>query len=213
MNPQLKLKFYLDHCLSTLSAKPSPEFQKDFVLEVTKRFIDPLELDKQAKILNLDCGAGHFMEHMVDQGYNNVKGYTLVRADLEACQSKKLSVELKDTNLLPETDESCDLIFARTCLVQSPFPYITLLEYNRVLKPNGILYFEVPQPDCESQQELMRHNFSVMGFKMWNSLVERCGFQGQWHSYEFNLLPKDAPPLAEKYLIFVLKRKRSADIK
>jgi SAM-dependent methyltransferase len=105
-------------------------------------------------------------------------------------------------------------LFCRHSLEHSPFPYITLIEYNRVLKPRGVLYVEVPAPDCELAHEKNRNHFSIMGRQMWLSLLERTGFDVEWHEYEFPLQFEDDRGTAkEQYYIFVCRRRRPMDIK
>jgi SAM-dependent methyltransferase len=117
-------------------------------------------------------------------------------------------------NFLSDADESVDLLFCRHSLEHSPFPYITLIEYNRVLKPCGVLYVEVPAPDCELAHERNRNHFSIMGRQMWLSLLERTGFDVEWHEYEFPVnFADDRGTVQERYYIFVCRRRRPMDIK
>jgi hypothetical protein len=89
-----------------------------------------------------------------------------------------------------------------------------LIEYNRVLKPRGVLYVEVPAPDCEMLHEINRNHFSIMGKQMWLSLLERTGFDVEWHEYEFPVnFTDDRGTVKEQYYIFVCRRKRPMDIK
>ena len=117
-------------------------------------------------------------------------------------------------NFLDDRDESIDLLFCRHSLEHSPFPYITLLEYNRVLKNNGKLYIEVPEPDCDVAHEENRNHYSIMGRKMWLSLLQRTGFDVQWAEYGFPVdFTDDRGSVNEKYYVFVCTKKRSVDVK
>ena len=74
-------------------------------------------------------------------------GVTLNAADVEACQRQGYRVLEMDQSFLDFPDEQFDLVWCRHCLEHSIFPYFTLHEFRRVLKPGGWLYVEVPAPD------------------------------------------------------------------
>jgi SAM-dependent methyltransferase len=214
MNPALKLKFYYDHVLGTVYAEGESPYHDTITQDVVKRFIDPLNLPKDAKILDLGCGVGYFLDCMKERNYTNVTGIGLNNDDLELCKNKGHTVIRGDMNFLANPDESIDLLFSRHSLEHSPFPYITLLEYNRVLKPNAKLYIEVPQPDCELQHETNKNHYSIFGLNMWLNLLARTGFDATWHTYEFPVeFADDRGKKHEKYYIFVCNRKRPVDIK
>lgn len=216
LNLQLKLKFYYDHVLGTVYSEGESPFHKTITDDVIKRFIQPLDLAKDVKILDLGCGPGYFLNEMKSLGYTNVEGVSLSVDDCNLCMKNGHRVRRADMNFLDDKDESVDLLFCRHSLEHSPFPYITLLEYNRVLRPNGHLYIEVPQPDCEQSHETNKNHYSILGKTMWLSLLQRTGYDVTWYEYEFPVTFTDgrAPAQAlEKYFIFVCQRRRSVDIK
>jgi SAM-dependent methyltransferase len=215
MNTQLKLKFYYEHVLGTVYAEGDSPFHRTITEDVVTRFIDPLDLPKTNVIRDLGCGPGYFLDLMGARGFTNVRGITLSAEDLALCANKGHQDLVRgDMNFLSDADESVDLLFCRHSLEHSPFPYITLIEYNRVLKPGGVLYVEVPAPDCELAHEKNRNHFSIMGRQMWLSLLERTGFDVEWHEYEFPLQFEDDRGTAkEQYYIFVCRRRRPMDIK
>lgn len=216
MNLALKLKFYYDHVLGTVYTEGESAFHKTITHDVIERFIQPMSLAPDARILDLGSGPGYFLDKMKELGYTNTEGITLSIEDYNTCVSKGHRMRRADMNFLADRDESVDLLFCRHSLEHSPFPYITLLEYNRVLRPNGRLYIEVPQPDCEQAHEDNKNHYSIMGRKMWLSLLRRTGFDVSWHEYEFPItFQDDREPnsVVEKYYIFVCTRRRAADIK
>lgn len=213
MNAQLKLKFYYDHVLTQVYAEGESAFHKDITQDVVKRFVDPLNVPKTAKILDLGCGPGYFLDTMKAQGYTDVTGLTMSTEDFDANTAKGNSVQRSDMNFLADRDETVDMLFCRHSLEHSPFPYITLLEYNRVLKPNGHLYIEVPQPDCERPHEDNRNHYSILGRSMWLNLLKRTGFDVTWYDYEVPIQYPDGTQFLEKYYIFVCQRKRPVDVK
>lgn len=215
MNNNVKLKFYYDHVLGTVYAEGESPFHKVITKDVVERFIVPENIDKNANGIDLGCGPGYFLDEMKDLGYTQIKGISLSKDDIDLCVSKGHTVVCSDMNFLNEADESVDLLFCRHSLEHSPFPYITLLEYNRVLKPGALLYIEVPAPDCDQRHEDNRNHFSILGRSMWLSLLQRTGFVASWYDYEFEI-KFDAEPgkvALEKYFIFVCRKKMSVDIK
>lgn len=213
MNLPVKLKFYYDHVLGTIYNEEESGYHQTVTEDVVDRFIVPENVPKDAKILDLGCGRGYFLDKMKTLNYTNVTGVTLSREDVTHCTTKGHTVQLRDMNFLSERDESVDMLFARHSLEHSPFPYITLLEYNRVLKSNGLLYIEVPAPDCDRPHETNKNHYSILGRSMWLSLLQRTGFDISWHEYELPIVFNDGATFQEKYYIFVCRRRRSADIK
>jgi SAM-dependent methyltransferase len=209
----VKLKFYYEFVLGQVYAEGNSPFHRTITYDVIERFVDPLNLNQQCKILDLGCGPGYFLEAMRDRGYSDVTGITLSPEDIESCRSRDLQVEQRDMNFLRETDESVDMLFCRHSLEHSPFPYITLLEYNRVLRPRGILYIEVPRPDCERPHESNANHYSILGRTMWLNLMKRSGFDVDWYEYDFPVKTSDGQTFQEQYYIFVCRRIRPVDVK
>lgn len=214
MNTQLRIKFYYDHILSQVYSEGHSLLHREITADVVTRFIDPMNLRKSSRILDLGCGPGYFLDEMKKRGYTDVTGLSLSQDDTDICAANGHRVERSDMNFLTARDESVDLLFCRHSLEHSPFPYITLLEYNRVLKSNGRLYIEVPAPDCDQSHETNRNHYSIMGRTMWLSLLQRSGFDVEWYDYKFPITFSDGrEPVTESYYVFVATRKRPVDVK
>lgn len=214
MSTALKLKFYYDHVLGQVYAEGHAPFHQSITKDVVAKFIDPLNIPKDANILDLGCGPGYFLDEMTARGYTNLTGIGLSDEDLAICSNNGHQVRKSDMNFLDDRDESVDLLFCRHSLEHSPFPYITLLEYNRILKNNGKLYVEVPEPNCDVAHEENKNHYSIMGRKMWLSLLQRTGFDVSWAEYGFPVdFTDERGSVNEKYYIFVCAKKRSVDVK
>lgn len=214
MSAALKLRWYYEEVLTHVYAEGESPYHRDCTRDVIERFIEPLSLPRHANIIDLGCGVGYFMEEMRERGYNRVTGMTLSPDDLEVCLAKRLNVYQRDMNFLDDETETVDLLFSRHSLEHSPFPYITLLEYNRVLKPNAYLYIEVPQPGNARNHEDNVNHYSIMGRDMWLSLLKRTGFDVSWYDYMLPIkMPDQEEAVEEHYYIFVCKRRRSVDVK
>lgn len=171
-----KIERYYDYILTQVYDEGESPFHKNLTKQVVDGFVLPLNLPKEAVILDVGCGPGYFLDEMVAAGYHNLLGTTYSDGDIALCASKGHSVLPMDISFLSHADKSVDLLFSRHSLEHSPFPYITLLEYNRVLKDGAVMYVEVPAPDCPRQHEYNVNHYSILGVRQWHALFQRSGF-------------------------------------
>ena len=213
MNDIVKLRFYYEYILGQVYDEGESPFHKQVTEDVVKKFIDPLDIPLDAYILDLGCGPGFFLDEMKTRGYTNSLGVTLSPDDYDLCNANGHQARKSDINFLEELDESVDLIFCRHAIEHSPFPYITLLEYNRVLKPHGKMYIEVPAPDSERIHENNKNHYSILGDAMWSSLLVRSGFDVNKFTYSCEVSNKNGDNWIEKSLIYMCERRFPIDIK
>jgi ubiquinone/menaquinone biosynthesis C-methylase UbiE len=218
----IKLKFYNEWIYAAhVYEEGENTFHKDLTTQMVQKYIDPLNLKKDAKILDLGCGAGYFLEMMKDRGYTDLTGVTLSPGDLKLCQDKGLTVKQYDMSFLPQQDgyydESVDFIFLRHALEHSPYPIFTLMEYNRVLKQFGKLYIEVPAPDCERKHEYNSNHYSILGQTQLVALLTRTGFNiDLFENVEFDVLDnnsKEQTSYREKYYAIIASKQKPIDVK
>lgn len=113
--------------------------------------IDFLKDDRAAApiIIDLGCGRGEWLEVLREQGLEAV-GVDTNEAQAEAARSLGLQVEIDDaiSYLSRQTDRSIDFISAFHLIEHLEFPVLThlLKECLRVLKPEGRLLLETPNP-------------------------------------------------------------------
>ena len=172
----VKFKLYYDFVLTQVYTEPESEYHKITTEEIYDLMIKPLKLKKTANILDVGCGPGYFLDIMKKNKYKNAVGTTLSKEDIKICEDKGHTVRREDISFLTDKDESLDFIFCRQVLEHSPFPYITLLEYNRVLKQGAKIYIETPQPNCVRNHEGNPNHYSVLTDKMLMNLIVRAGF-------------------------------------
>jgi len=213
MKDLVKLRFYYEHILSQRYDEGESPFHKQITEDVVKQFFDPLELPLDSYILDLGCGPGFFLDETKSRGYTNTLGVTLSPEDIKLCEQKEHSVKKSDISFLDELDESVDLIFCRHAIEHSPFPYITLLEYNRVLKPGAKMYIEVPAPDSDRQHEQNKNHYSILGDAMWASLLVRSGFNVEKYTYSCDVSNEKDEKWEEKSLIYMCERRFPVDVK
>jgi len=223
----IKLKFYNEWLYTAhVHEEGNSQMHAALTKQVVETYIDPMELPKDAHILDLGCGPGYFLDAMKERGYTNVTGVTLSPGDQQTCKDKGHNIKGYDLSFLPQRqgyyDESVDFIFLRHALEHSPYPIFSLMEYNRVLKQGAKIYIEVPAPDCDRKHEFNLNHYSIMGSTQLGALLTRCGFNiDQFNNLEFEASgpntetndPNDIVGFKEKYYCIVATKARPLDIK
>jgi cyclopropane fatty-acyl-phospholipid synthase-like methyltransferase len=221
----VKLKLYNEWLYTAhIHDEGDSQMHEALTKQVVENYIDPLELPKDAHILDLGCGPGYFLDEMKQREFTNLVGVTLSPGDTKICESKGHTVKPYDLSFLPQKDgyydESVDFIFVRHALEHSPYPIFSLMEYNRVLKQGSKIYIEVPAPDCERQHELNLNHYSILGSGQLGALLIRCGFNiDKFDNFEFDItIPNDKDPentkvFKEKYYCIVATKAKCLDLK
>jgi SAM-dependent methyltransferase len=224
----VKLRFYIDWLYNNhIYDEGESGYHKDLTAKFAEKYFDPMNLPLDAHILDLGCGPGYFLDEIKRRGYTNYTGVTLSPGDVALCESKGHRIKRYDLSFLPQRegydDESVDFIFLRHALEHSPFPIISLMEYNRVLKQFGKIYIEVPAPDCDRKHEFNLNHYSILGQQQLAALLIRCGFDiNAFDTVEFTLqIPEAAEegkdpevrPVKERFYCIVATKQRPLDIK
>ena len=220
----VKLKFYNEWLYTAhIYDEGESNFHKQLTDKVVKDYIDPIQLKKDALIVDLGCGPGYFLDEMKERGYTNLVGVTLSPKDIELCKSKGHVVKEYDLSFLPQKegyhDESVDFIFLRHALEHSPYPIFSLMEYNRVLKQGSKIYIEVPAPDCGRKHEWNLNHYSILGTSQLAALLERTGFTvDTFNTMDFTLNigkneQNEDVEMPERYFCIVATKQRPLDIK
>lgn len=107
-----------------------------------------LPLDKNAPILDIGCGSGHFLYYLKKMGYANFLGIDLSPDNIEHCKKEiTLNVELADAfEYLTDKTNAYSVISANDILEHIPKEKIMIfleLIYH-ALKPGGILLLRIP---------------------------------------------------------------------
>jgi len=178
-----KFDRYNQYAKSTVYSEPEAgNFHNDLIRRAVAEIFMPLKLPTNAQILDAGCGPGVFMDVLAEAGYINVHGVTLSPDDIEVCRSKGFTVHDCDISDLFSPNGALDVVWCRHAIEHSPFPFFTLLEFNRVLKVGGLAYIEVPAPALMRRHEENPNHYSILGKEMWQALFTRAGFEmvGSW---------------------------------
>jgi len=221
----VKLKFYNEWLYTAhIYDEGDSQMHSSLTKSVVEQYIDPLNLKKDSKILDLGCGPGYFLDEMKSRGYTDLTGVTLSPGDIKICEDKGHTIKKYDLSFIPQKDgyhdESVDFIFLRHALEHSPYPIFSLMEYNRVLKQFGKIYIEVPQPGCERNHESNLNHYSILGENQLAALLVRTGFNiDKFENFEFDVeFPNPDDPekpitAREKFYCIVATKQRPLDIK
>ena len=220
----VKLKFYYEWLVNChIYDEGLSPMHDSLTKQILEKYIDPLNIPKDAAILDLGCGPGYFLDGMKTRGYTNLTGVTLSPGDVAICESNGHTIKKFDLSFLPQAqgyyDESVDFIFLRHALEHSPYPIFSLMEYNRVLKQFGKIYIEVPAPDCDRKHEYNLNHYSILGENQLAALLTRTGFNiDQFNNLEFDINgvnPDTNEPFVarEHFYCIVATKQRPLDIK
>lgn len=171
-----KLENFLEKIKSETYPEPSSPIHTKITRQMFAKFMKLFPLSPPAKILDIGCGQGVALELFQNQGFDPI-GITLNSEDVAVCQQKGYEVYEMDQSFLDFPDASFDFVWCRHCIEHSIFPYFTLSEIYRVLKPQGFFYLEIPAPDTVCNHEANINHYSVLGKKMWKKLLHKSGFK------------------------------------
>jgi 2-polyprenyl-3-methyl-5-hydroxy-6-metoxy-1,4-benzoquinol methylase len=135
---------HLDH------AKPTPSVERFRLTLPTlkKRYGSLLPADRQASILEIGCGNGHFLWFLKELGYRNVRGVDLSPEQVETAQLLGITeASVGDLHEeLNRTGQALDLIVARDVLehFSAEAAIQTLEACRRALRPHGAVLIHLP---------------------------------------------------------------------
>jgi len=138
------------------------------------------------KLVDIGCGPGLVLDKLVELGLNkeDLVGVTMGEDDLHRTKEKGYECYNYDMSFTEFEDNSFDYGVVRHCLEHSTWPYLTLMEFNRIMKLGGRMYIEMPAPGGDRKLEHWQNHYSIMNQTQWGSLMLRSGF-----AYQSNTFP------------------------
>lgn len=120
------------------------------------------------KILDIGCGTGYWTKYLRGHGFN------VVGCDISNNQFKEAIVT--DMHQMCFKDKEFDGVFCSGVFEHSIAPFILLHEVNRILKPNGIFYVNMPDTSNTRIINLPQHINTQCYFNMIN-LTEKVNLE------------------------------------
>ena len=162
-------------------------------------------------VVDMGCGDGYMLDKLVEKGLNkeNLIGITMGDDDYKKTLDKGYQAYQYDMTFTQFDDNSIDYMIVRHCLEHSAWPYMTLMEFNRFMKTGSKVYIEMPAPQTTARNlEHFPNHYSIMGKKMWGSLMMRAGFNYIAGTYDLKIKDKQTPPneFAEPYDWYIMTK-------
>ena len=129
-----------------LGKKVSEKEMFDIQIQFQQERFDHVKslLNNSSKVLEIGCSTGHFL-HTIKNHVNEVVGIELDQSHAKfARENCNLNVYDRSINETPILENYFDVIFMFQVFEHIPNPIEFLSLYKKYLKPNGIIYIEVP---------------------------------------------------------------------
>jgi glycosyltransferase involved in cell wall biosynthesis/SAM-dependent methyltransferase len=133
--------------------------------------------DGEINLLDVGNDQGYACHKFRELGFQHLTAVRMCREDVAAMRKRGFNCYSMDTPFLKFEDHLFDALWVRHILERSPYPYLALLEFNRVLKAKKVIYLEMPQPGDLRDLENRPSHYSMLGDKMWEALFTKSGFQ------------------------------------
>jgi 2-polyprenyl-3-methyl-5-hydroxy-6-metoxy-1,4-benzoquinol methylase len=112
-----------------------------------KNYLKHLPADKNAKIVDLGCGMGHFLNFLVKEKYCNYTGIDASEENIDFCRKNNFNVALGDIfEFLKDTTEKYDVIVLNDIIehLEKSEILILLQLIFKALQPEGHLIIKAP---------------------------------------------------------------------
>lgn len=160
--------------------------RREIILSLILKF----KLSKEAHILDIGCSGGCLIQELIKKGFKNVYGVDISEQSIAQCKKKGLkNIENMDASDMRFNNNTFDLIISSDNLEHLKNDQKVLRDWNRVLKPNGILIVFVPAykflwsvhdisnyhfrrySKWELYNKLLCANYSIARCSYWNSIL------------------------------------------
>ena len=149
----------------------SQKFCKDHI-DSTNDTINLIEGSKF--VLDVGSGDGYMLDLLKQRGIRAI-GLSMNDEDIDICRGKGYEMVKTDMSFLPFEDNTFDCVWACRVIEHSPMPLLTLMEFKRVVKPNGIIVLAIPD-DVPALRNHQNH-FSVFPRHTWHRFFNLAGLK------------------------------------
>jgi ubiquinone/menaquinone biosynthesis C-methylase UbiE len=157
-------------------------------LQLTKELLSREKIDETKSILDAGCGTGQTSAYIAEQYRCNVTSLDCNKMMLDKAKQRFLSlhlpikVKLGSTESLPFNEGLFDMVLSESVISFTDVS-LTIPEFKRVLKPNGVLLaieMVLEQPLSEEELKPIVNFYGVSQLlteKEWHNLFERARFK------------------------------------
>ena len=145
------------------------------------------------QVVDIGCGSALVFDKLVENGFDkkDLIGLTMADEDRKTAEDKGYVCYPYDMSFTEFESNTFDYGIVRHCLEHSTWPYLTLMEFNRIMKVGGRMYIEMPAPGGDRKLDHFQNHYSVMNQTMWGSLMIRSGFEYTSNTYDLKLNSRD----------------------
>lgn len=173
MRNYIHIDHYYSELLGDLYRQPEEPLTTGLAQQVVMKWVSQMSTCRS--VLDVGCGEG-FLQPVFD-GLNIAYTGIAMGEDVLAAKQKGRNVLNMDFNFLEFPDNSFDLIFSRHSLEHSPFPLLTLMEWNRVAK--AWLCLITPKPEIYGWDK--PNHYSIATKAMVVNWMQRSGWMPMWY--------------------------------
>lgn len=176
MRDYTNFDFYLNKLQGDIYPQPPDPLQQEYGDWVIDNWVSQIFGCKT--VLDVGCGQAQFKQSF-ERHKISWAGVTLGPDYLYCLEHNIQPVHKLDFSFMEEFDNATfDLVFARHVLEHSPFPLLTLMEWNRVSKQSVCVI--LPNPD--TVQDRGKNHYSVMSAVQFTWLANRAGLHVIWEN-------------------------------
>lgn len=171
------------------------------IFKSQKALLDQVGQHNIKKIIDIGCGHGLQSSWFAQHSINTTAVDHIINLNLQQ-RSQKFGFDTKqvDIHRLPYTDNLFDAAWSSHVLEHSLNPYAALLEWRRVIKPDGYLFITVPE---YKNQVVLGHQFTgwnigqlmyflaIAGFNIKKGKYRKWGHHIQAIVQKGNTIPPD----------------------
>lgn len=133
--------------------------------------------DNDARILDVGCALGGFLNYMETKGYFNTFGIDMIKAYVD--KANKENIKLGNVYNIPFEDNSFDLVILDQVLEHLANPRLAMKEIRRVLDKGGLCLIAVPDASRYNDKYfwIMREHIQHFNLTSVKLLAEVSGFE------------------------------------